>query len=405
MNKRILFLSPYSVPVNSPEAICNAKLLKVLADSGYIIDLICKNNSAEYMPDTLDTHFTSRLASSKIFYLKHKITFRTIIDHLRVLLKTGYVYKGAQWAIYAISEGERLIKENHYDVIISRVPSAELAALYLSKKYKIKWIANWNDPYPNKCFPVPYGSGANVRLGKMRHRLFKDIAQHAVVHTFPCQRLCDYMTEYMKLPKEKTLVIPHVCVDGLFDFNEGIRPHNRLRIVHSGNISSPRSPLTLFEGLRKFKKNNPEAEFEIAFIGKQDADFNELVDKFKLDSHIRVLPPLDYLSNLKLMSDYDLALLVEANLEEGVFLPTKVGDYMQCHLPIWTISPQNGTMNDLYNGGKIDYFSNVVNSDSIADEMTVIYKDFINNKGVLPRKGIINEYNSSTVLDLYTNIL
>ena len=407
MQKRILFLSPYAIPVNSPEAICSAKLVKVLSEAGYTIDLICKNNRAEhiYMPSASDSLFSKGLASVKILYVKQKITLRTVIDHLRAFLKTGYVYEGAQWAVYAIAEGERLIKKNHYNAILSRVPPSELAALYLSKKYGIKWIAGWNDPYPNECFPAPYGSGANAQVGIMRRKLFRDIVQNAALHTFPCQRLCDYMSGYMQLPKEKTLVIPHVCIDGLFEFGEEILPHNTLRIVHAGNIAAPRSPLTLFEGLQKFKKNNPAAGFEIAFIGRQDADFNDLIHTFNLDNHIKILPPVDYIANLKLMSGYDLALLVEANVEEGIFLPTKVGDYMQSNLPIWAVSPQKGTLNDLHKDKKIAYFANVTNSDNIADEMAVIYRDFMNCKGVLTREGIIGEYGVGAELGVYDNIL
>jgi len=403
MKKRILFIAPYCIPVNNPEAICNAKLLKVLSDAGHTIDVICKNSTRFVQPDTLDEFFTNNLTSLKICRVEDKITLKTIIDHLRVLFKTGYVYKGTHWVIYAISEGEKLIKKNTYDVIMSRAPLGELAALYLSKKHKIKWVNNWNDPYPWKCFPKPYGSGIKAKLRKIEKRLFEDIAKNASIQTFPSQRLCDYMVQYMNIPKEKTLVVPHICVDGMFDFNEEVCSHSGLRIIHAGNASFPRSPYTLLEGLQKFKKNNPEAEFEVAFIGKQDTNFHELVDKFKLENHITVLPPSDYLSNLKLMSEYDLALLIEANLEEGIFLPTKLGDYMQSCLPVWAISPQKGVLNDLYISNKISYFSNVAHVDSIADEMSLIYEDFVKSKGVLPRQKIIEEYSSSTVLDLYTN--
>lgn len=59
--KRILFLAPYSIPINNPEAICNAKLLKVLSDAGYLIDVISKNNLLAYAPNSDDQLFTNKL--------------------------------------------------------------------------------------------------------------------------------------------------------------------------------------------------------------------------------------------------------------------------------------------------------------------------------------------------------
>lgn len=111
-----------------------------------------------------ELRFTSKLSSLKIFYLSNVVNRQTIWGHIRVLLKTGYVYKGAHWAYYAITYSEKLIKANHYDWIMSRSPSSELAALYLSKKFGIKWIANWNDPYPEKRMPKPYGGGPVAKL-------------------------------------------------------------------------------------------------------------------------------------------------------------------------------------------------------------------------------------------------
>lgn len=41
-NKHILMIAPASIPVTGAEAICNVKLLKVLSENGYKIDLISK---------------------------------------------------------------------------------------------------------------------------------------------------------------------------------------------------------------------------------------------------------------------------------------------------------------------------------------------------------------------------
>ncbi|GGJ89014.1 glycosyltransferase [Parabacteroides faecis] len=404
MIKKILFLAPYSVPVNNPEAICNAKLLKILSEAGYEIDVISKNNNHVYIPNTNDNIFIENVFYIKQFILKNKINIKTIIDHIKVFIKTGYVYKGAHWALYAINHSETLIKDKKYDLIMSRSPSAELAALYLSKKYKIKWIANWNDPYPDICYPPPYGHGPKAKLGGLQKKLLQKVSQQANIHTFPSKRLRDYMFQYMSIKDiNSTFIIPHACIDNLFNYKEKEKS-SILRIIHSGNITYPRSPISLFKGLNLFKEQAPNANIEITFIGKQDENFTNLIKNYNLDDNINIITPKDYITNLEIMSKFDLALLIEANMEEGIFLPTKLGDYMQCRLPIWTISPKTGEANDLYKDRSILYFSDVSSHESIADSLKIIYSDYLTKKSHFQRRNIIEEYQQDYILNLYKKI-
>ena len=398
---RILFLAPYSIPVNNPEAICNAKLIKALADDNHELYVISKNNNHAYTPDENSSIFAGKIKYLKTIYLKNEINAKTILGHIKVFLKTGIVYKGAHWAYYAIKEGEKLIKTNQIDLIMSRSPSSEVAAEYLSKKYSIPWIANWNDPYPDSRYPQPYGDGPKGQISFLQKKLFKRISSLALVHIFPSKRLANYMSQYLDF--KKVIVIPHICMD---DFFEHIQKEKNkyLRIIHSGNIAYPRSPEKLFLALRKFKDIHPNVSFEISFIGKQDTTFKETVLKYGLEKNISVLTPSSYVANLQLMENYDLALLVEAEMEEGIYLPTKVGDYMQSRLPIWSLSPQRGIMNDLFLEGKIDYFSDNSSVEEIFKTFEEINKIYATNKGYLPSGAIIEEYKKENILRKYETI-
>ena len=67
---RILFLAPYSIPVNNPEAICNAKLIKALCDANHELFVISKKNNHAYAPDEVSSIFDSRVKYLKTIYLK-----------------------------------------------------------------------------------------------------------------------------------------------------------------------------------------------------------------------------------------------------------------------------------------------------------------------------------------------
>lgn len=398
---KILFLAPYSIPVNNPEAICNAKLIKAFTDANHELYVISKNNNHAYTPDEDSTIFVDRVKYLRIIYLKNVINFKTIVGHIKVLLKTGIVYKGAHWAYYAIRESEELIKANQIDLIMSRTPSSEIAAQYLSKKYGIPWIANWNDPYPDSRYPKPYGDGPNGKISFLQKKLFKRISTLALVHTFPSARLASYMSQYLDF--SKVVIIPHVCMDDFFEHTAKGRG-KYLRVIHSGNIAYPRSPEKLFRALRLFKDAHSMTHFEIAFIGKQDQAFKKTIEEYGLEENISVLPPSSYIANLQLMENFDLALLVEAEMQEGIYLPTKVGDYMQSQLPIWSLSPNNGIMNDLFSDGKIDFFSDNSSVDAIYKSFEEIMNVYVSNGKSLPCRPIIYEYKKETILRQYEAI-
>lgn len=88
------------------------------------------------------------------------------------------------------------------------------------------------------------------------------------------------------------------------------------------------------------------------------------------------MPIRDYFQTIKEITKYDVALIIEAPCIEGIFLPTKVIDYLQCQIPIATCSPTKGVLNDLYSKYIIDYFSDINDQDSIYSMLIKITHDF-----------------------------
>lgn len=377
--KRILVLSPCSVPVNSPESICNIKVLKALSDNGYIIDLISRDVFNGTYPPIYDIkEFNVKLNSVNCINVPNKINYKTIFSHILCFLKTGYVYKGVHWAYPAIKAGEKLLKTYKYDYIITRDQPSELVGLYLSKKFKVKLIVNWNDPYPYKRYPHPYGKGIYCKLPILSQKLLDEISKRAYCFTFPSERLRDYMLHSLKSVEiDKTYITPHIVSDDIIKISSHKADNKILRMIHAGNVSYPRNPENFIKGISIFKKKNPNAEFEISFIGRQDITFNKLINEYKVEDNIKIIPPMDYSKGLNEIAKYHVGIIIEAPCEEGIFLPTKVSDYIQCNNSIWTCSPDIGTLHDLNKTGIIEYYSNINSADMISITMEQIYSDFI----------------------------
>lgn len=114
---------------------------------------------------------------------------------------------------------------------------------------------------------------------------------------------------------------------------------------------------------------------------------------------------MNYLDNLIFIEQADITLLIEAPSQNSIFLPTKVGDYMQASKEIFAISPLVGTLNDLYREGFIEYFADCTDSLAISKELSKIYSNrdlYIKENR---RRDIIENFTSNRILEIYTKIL
>ena len=397
-NKHILVIAPASIPITGAEAICNVKLLRVLSENGYKIDLISKRMKYTHYPETNFAELGLNLNSVNTIEVDNKISLKVIWQHLCCLFIFGTVFKGAHWAYCVLKVAKELCKKNQYDAIITKNSPSELLGYYFKKKNGIKWIATWNDPYPTKKYPKPYGNGVNAKLFILERPLLKKM-EEADYHIFPNQRIRDYMSNYINIPAEKTRIIPHVVIP-----REHIdTPHENLKIVHLGNVLPPRDATPFLRALSEFIKNKQDAKIEIAFIGQTPQSIKDYIKTTHLEKYVKVFPPVKYEESQEILETYDIQLIVEAPCEEGIFLPTKVSDSMQLGKPIFTISPSVGVLNDLYKKGHISYFSSVKDEKDILATLEQVYNDFTNGK--LKTFSLEKSYSPQTIFQQYDEII
>lgn len=397
-NNHILVIAPASIPITGAEAICNVKLLRVLSENGYKIDLISKRMKYTHYPETNFAELGLNLNSVNTIEVDNKISLKVIWQHLCCLFIFGTVFKGAHWAYCVLKVAKELCKKNQYDAIITKNSPSELLGYYFKKKNGIKWIATWNDPYPTKKYPKPYGNGVNAKLFILERPLLKKM-EEADYHIFPNQRIRDYMSNYINIPAEKTRIIPHVVIP-----REHIdTPHENLKIVHLGNVLPPRDATPFLRALSEFIKNKQDAKIEIAFIGQTPQSIKDYIKTTHLEKYVKVFPPVKYEESQEILETYDIQLIVEAPCEEGIFLPTKVSDSMQLGKPIFTISPSVGVLNDLYKKGHISYFSSVKDEKDILATLEQVYNDFTNGK--LKTFSLEKSYSPQTIFQQYDEII
>lgn len=379
---RILFIAPSSYPLNGPEAYVNAKVIKTLSEAGHVLDVISLKSirrDRHYPPEEDDKYF-NKVNSINVVKINTGKNLSTLYNHLLCYLKTGFVYKGSDWAYKAIIICKKLIKINNYDYVYTYDYPSEIVGLYIAKKYNIKWVATWNDPYTMSKYPPPYGIGLHAKLNSNRLNLISEIGKYTYKNVFPSERLKNYMLSYMSNMKaDSCLICPHIVLEDQIQ-NKKHDYTNTLRIVHSGSIGKERNPENFFKALRNITSKVDDINIEITFlgvnVGKNDNSINLLIDELGISNNIVFHPPIQYSDSLKFILDYDVCLIIEAQCEEGIFLPSKVADYVQNSKPIFAVSPQKGVLNDLWHEGYIQYFAENRSIQDIENSLMMIISDF-----------------------------
>lgn len=398
--KRILVIAPQSYPVTGAESIVNIKQLKALSNSSeFEIDLVSKRSKqGNYKTDDFSTT-QIKLKSLNIIEVDNKFNLKTIIQHAKCLLKFGVVFKGAHWAIAAWPTIAKLLKENKYDYVITKNAPSLLLGAYIKRKYNIKWVATWNDPYPVNFYPHPYGNGYDSKGSHNDRKLVKLMRKYPDVHLFPSKRIKEYMHHYIGFDSSKAFIAPHVALDNM---NIELKCTNdKLRIIHNGNLKSPRNPETFLKALSRFVTTRPEAKIEITIQGVYDKNTSDTIEQLKLKNYIITKESVSYNESLKELENHHIALIIEANVENGIFMPTKVSDFMQSGRRIFSISPKEGVLNDLYKNGNISYFAPVDDVDAIYTEITKAYEDFCNNSITSNKENIPTEFQEKYIVNLF----
>lgn len=395
--KRILMIAPSSYPVTSAECIVNIKLLQAMSRNGqFEIDLVSKDlHWHDYPSDSLEK-LGVRVRNCHIVSVDNRITVRAVWQHFLCLVRFGIVFKGTHWNAAAFPIVRKLVRENRYDYVLTKNESSFLLGYWLKKRTGLKWVATWNDPYPKSLYPDAYLKYWDIRPHRVDGRVIDIMRRYADVHIFPNSRLRDYMIGKIKADAADAVVVPHVVLSSsvLPRRNNGV-----LRIIHSGNINYPRDPELFLTALKRLTDTVPDVRIELSILGVTGNDLNEKISRHGLTDYVRTIPPVSYGESIAMLADYDVALIVEADCREGIFLPTKVSDFMQSGIPIFAVSPAIGVMNDLYSGGKIPYFALNTDSDDIFQSLKKLYGDYLN--GSIPSNSIPEPFTEESVINQY----
>lgn len=353
---KLLFIATGFPPATFSENLCNGKLVLALLKAGYQVDVLSRVDSTTYSNTWDDPWLPLRPITCELAYPLGSRAERAL-DVLISSLKMGtFPLDGVRWARRAYERALDMHAEKHYDVVLTRSPNdiSHLVGYKFSRKTGVKWMANWNDPAA-PIWPEPYGCPCSARRRKRLMTQTARFLRQASVNTFPSARLRDHFASFFPLLKEKEChVVPHIgLLPELLPRGEAVTAGGMMRLCHSGNLSSERNPDLLFQAMRQLI-DEERADFRLDIMGRTNAYTENLVRQYNLTDKVRFLGGQPYMDALRTMGTYDVLVLLEAVMKEGIFFPSKFTDYAQLGKPILAVSPTHGFAHDViaqYGGG------------------------------------------------------
>jgi glycosyltransferase involved in cell wall biosynthesis len=395
---RILMIAPACYPPVGPEAMVNAKLALTMKKAGWHVDIITEGRSKKYGRYPADEAAWKELVNDVHFITRgHRKTLaRRLLNGVQGFLLTGRILRRLGLSLSALDVAKKLASKSKYDAIISRANPyyAHMAGLLVHKQTGIPWIANWNDPMPYHKYPPPYGKGPASPLTPHFRKLHQAICTHCSWHTFPSDRLREYMCSY--LPRQvmtKSSVIPHVVME---KFSIATVSDDGFSVCYAGSVLPPREVTVLLEGAKRFRKlvGNSDS-FSIRFIVDEPDIVTDSAKTMGVEDIIRIEAQRPYSQMPRALARSNVLVIIEAPVEEGIFLPGKLVDYVQIGRPILALSPVVGKIADILSkhGGGIAV--DCKSPDAVAQAFQTLYAHW--------KEGTLNlTYGSASLVRLFS---
>ena len=268
-----------------------------------------------------------------------------------------------------------------YDILItwSQWHSAHLAGLRLKTACpEIFWVAHFSDPWGNNPF-LPL----SLRIFNFGKFLEKLVWCKADLIQFPSHEMAVYcQKKNLQKYASKTSVVPHV-------FDEKIYPErtaefrDKKLIRHLGHFYGPRSVKPFLDALIKINRANPDFfnSFEIEFFGRiglSKAE-GEIYSK-TLPANVQIFEEtVPYQESLRLISEADAILVIDATIDFSIFFPSKLVDAIGGKACIIAVTP-NGVAREIvrgYGGFVVGYLDGVVDVDALQLSLSRVSEGYV----------------------------
>lgn len=280
------------------------------------------------------------------------------------------------WIKPAVKKLKEYLTQFPVDVIISTGPphSCHLIALAVSKKFNLKWVADFRDPWTNIDF---YKDLHLTKWADKHHKqLEKKVLQQADLITVVGSAM---QNEFLNKGAKQVEIIPNG-----YDYNY---PNTQVQqkkftLSHIGTLGKNRNPIILWKCLGEICAENPQfkQDFCLQLIGLVDENILHELKKNHLDNQVALIPNVPHEKAIEHQKNTSVLLLIINNTPNATGILTgKLFEYLSVKRPILGIGPSKSDASEILSntqaGKMIDYMDEKI----IKQHLLHLYQSYKNN--------------------------
>jgi len=339
-------VAKYYPPLNSAQALQAGKVTTALRHGDHYVNVIAgtlKGKTSDTCDDVIFIEYSEK-------YLKGVMSSKIN----RAIKEILQVSSFNRWVKESIKKSEEILSTKSVDIVFTQSTpfDCHLVGLYLKKKYGVKWIAAFSDPYPVYISPYPYNQSPKVPIiSSLQKKMLNKVLGSADKILVSSKEAYQLMCNYTHCEQEnKYQIIPHVGLDIKSDISTQM---NDGWLVYAGKITKERAITSLLLAVKSIKSTNKNFK-GIKFIGHATPAYKDEVLKFGLSDCVLFMGEIAQSSIYDEIMNCSGLVLIEANMEYSPFLPSKFADYATLSKPILAIVPERSQVSDylgIYGGG------------------------------------------------------
>ena len=405
---KVLILTYYWPPSGGPGVQRWLKFVKYLPDFGIQpVVLTVEPSRAEY--PVLDTSLEAEISHDLIVY---RTDCKGVYDWYKKFTGTktapysgfanegepGFLQKIARfirgnfflpdarrgWIKYAFAEACRIIEKHGIDTVITTGPphSTHLTGLKIKKKYDVKWIVDFRDPWATIFYN---DSLFQTRWAKRINRKMEQSVLNACDHLL----LVADEREKLKIDKSKVIFLPNGFDTVDFYDKQPINP-DIFTVCYTGTAAANYPAEKLLEAFVALTK---EMVFKLRFVGK-------ITDSIKQNFSEQLCDSVEFVDfvthgeviNIMLSSSVLLMMIPKAD-NSRIILTGKLFEYLATGKPVMVVGPPDSIAAQIVKQAKAGDTFDYDDSEGMKNFLLQQYQNFKNGSFPIPDWEVINQYN------------
>ncbi|MFO7614447.1 MAG: hypothetical protein R6W71_07395 [Bacteroidales bacterium] len=254
------------------------------------------------------------------------------------------------WVRHAFQKALSIAKEFKPDLMMtSSTPfESHMVGLKLKKYTGLPWVASFSDPWPSSINPAPYNVYEMPVFNLFQISFLRSVLNHCnAVHMTNSHalRLMDRKSN-VNLSR-KGFSIPHV--GSRSNMNDAAAKIEDGRLIHLGFLSRERVSKQLLEAVRTAVISNPNRFKGLLLVGKVCAEFKALAETMGMNNMVRYFGSVSQEDAMAIAQKASALLVLEADMPESPFLPSKFADYARVGRPIIAVTPKRSPIRQYLN--------------------------------------------------------